>query len=135
MTAPKINWRGEIAVRLGLAPDTDPQQLLTALDQALSSRPDGTELIDTEALRQLQAEAELGRTHRERGLVEQAIRLGKIPPSARQSWITLLQTTPGAEQQLASIKPNTLPTQLVGYSKDNDDSSDEALMRELFGTP
>jgi hypothetical protein len=142
MTAPKtrkpiadFNLAGEIAVRLGLAPDTDPTQLLEHLDQALAIRPEGCELIDTEALTQLRAEAELGRTHRERGLVERAIRQGKIPPASRASWVTLLQTDPNAEATLNSIKPNTLPVgKPVGYGTDALDDSDEQLYAELFGS-
>jgi hypothetical protein len=134
MTPPKINLQAEIAQRLGLDPDVDQAELLTRLDQALTI-PDGVTLIDVEALEELRSQAELGRTHRERGIVEQAIRAGKIPPASRQSWVTLLQTTPGAEATLAGIKPGTLPIKPVGYGTDLDDSgSDEALMRELFGS-
>jgi hypothetical protein len=133
MTATKINWRAEIAQRLGLDADIDQTQLLTALDRTLTL-PDGVTLIDLEALEELRAQAELGRTHRERGIVEQAIRAGKIPPASRASWITLLQTTPGAEATLASIRPGTLPLATIGYGKDDDSSSDEAILRELFGS-
>jgi hypothetical protein len=128
----KINWRNELAQRLGLAPDVDQAELLAALDRALTI-PDGVQLIDAEVLNQLRVEVELGRTHRERALVEQAIRAGKIPPASRASWVTLLQTDPNAEATLAGIKPGTLPTKMVGYGQDRDDvDSDEALLRQLF---
>jgi hypothetical protein len=134
MTRPTL--KAEIAVRLGMPADTDQNQLLAALDQALAVKPDGTELIDTEALQQLRVEAELGRTHRERGIVERAIRQGKIPPASRASWVTLLQTDPNAEATLNSIKPNTLPVgKTIGYAQDDDHNSDEALYAELFGNP
>jgi hypothetical protein len=131
MSPAKINLHGEIAHRLGLEPNVDQTQLLAALDQALAVKPDGVELIDAEALGQLRIEAELGRTHRERGIVEQAIRAGKIPPASRASWVTLLQTDPNAEATLRSIKPGTLPLATVGYSTDLEETSDEALLRQL----
>jgi hypothetical protein len=131
MTQTKINLHAEIAKRIGVDPELPADQLLGLLDRALTI-PDGVTLIDVEALAQLRAEAELGRTHRERGLVEQAIRQGKVPPSSRQTWITLLMHDPNAEQVLASLKPNTIPVKLIGYGKDDEQGSDEQLLRELF---
>jgi hypothetical protein len=129
----KTNLRSELAARLGLPADTDQAQLLTALDQALAFRPEGTELVDSEVFAQLRADAERGRVAREAMLVEAAIRDGRITPASRTTWITNLQTDPGAEQLLASLQRNSIPVRMVGYGQDLDDStSDEKLLRQLF---
>jgi hypothetical protein len=129
----KISLKTEITQRLGLAPDVAQPELLTALDQALAIRPAGCVLVDETAFAELQAQAELGRTGRERGIVEAAIRQGKIPPASRASWVQLLQHDSNAEAVLDSIRVGTLPVgKPIGYSTDDEASSDEALLRQLF---
>jgi hypothetical protein len=52
MTPPKINLAAEIATRLSVDPKTPAAELLTHLDRALDHRPEGVELIDSDALNQ-----------------------------------------------------------------------------------
>jgi hypothetical protein len=134
MTAPKINLKAELATRLGLGADVEQALLLEHLDRALADaqHPEGTVLIDETALAELRTQAELGRTGRERGIVELAIRQGRVPPSSRESWVQLLMHDSNAEQVLSSLKPNTIPLRTIGYGKDDELTSDEALLRQLF---
>jgi hypothetical protein len=125
--------RAAIADRIGCPAGANDDQLLAALDIALTRRPDGTELIDTEALAELQAQAEVGRTHRQRNLVEGALRAGKIRAEAAAPWQSLLQTDPAsAEAALAALPANTIPTARRGYGDDDNDDGDEALLGQVY---
>ena len=98
--------------RIGIADDAelDDTQVLAALDEALAERaepaaepqarelPEGTEVIDSEALAQLRAEAEDGRSARaERDqarraeIVDNAIKAGKFGPARRDAWLNALE--------------------------------------------
>ena len=112
----KIDLRTEIANRLGLPADVDQAQLLTALDQALTARPEGVELVDSAMFAQLVADAEPGRTACEAALVEAAVRDGRITPASRATWITNLQVDPHAAQLLAGLKRGSIPTTPIGYA-------------------
>lgn len=129
--------RRAVAQRVGVPVDTALPVLLAALDEALDERaeadrlPDGVVTVDEIALAELRADAELGRTERERDLINRAISTGKIPPSSRASWQVLLATDPrSAQAALAKIKPNTVPVAPVGHG----DDEERDLLDRVFGT-
>jgi hypothetical protein len=125
--------RRALASRLNVPADTPPAAIMAALDQAMENRPfagppAGSELLDSESLAELREDAERGRTAHHRDIVSAAIRLGKIPPASRASWITLLQTDPNAERTLAGLKRGTIPLAEIGHAGD----PERDLYHELF---
>ena len=128
--------RTAIAERVGLTGSEPLTVILAKLDEALQRKeepPEGTVLVDREALDVLEHDAAAGRVSRHENLVAGAVRVGRIPPSARSSWLTLLETTPGAENTLKSIRPNTVRVSAAGYSTEHDRDEAHNLIREVFG--
>jgi len=134
--------------RLGgtLADDADEATLLAALDEALAERADttppvpttapapaatGTVLVDATQLQQLRVDAAAGAQARATQLVEQrtglvdaAVRDGRVPPARRDAWIAQLTADPGAETVLASLAPIAVP--LTAKGLDTDESGQAA---------
>jgi hypothetical protein len=96
--------RAAVAERVGIPSDASLAMVISALDQALAERadgnvlPEGVGIVDAPTLAQLRADAEVGRTHRERELIAAAIHRGQIPPAARASWEQLFATDPASAQ-------------------------------------
>lgn len=142
--------------RIGIADDAelDDTQVLAALDEALAERaepatqpqarelPEGTEVIDSEALAQLRAEAEDGRTARaERDqarraeIVDNAIKAGKFGPARREAWLNALEVDEaGATADLERLTPGLVPVAQIGDAGDAVDG-DEDLYNRAFGAP
>jgi hypothetical protein len=125
--------RAAIAQRIGCQAGIADDQLLAALDAALTRRPDGTVLIDAEALTELRTQAEAGRNSRERALVDAALRQGKIIAAAADTWLTLLQHNPeAAATALAGLKP-IVPVGQHGYGNDDSEADpDGRMLKELY---
>jgi hypothetical protein len=86
-------------------------------------------------LAQLREDAERGRNVRRDALLADAINTGRIPPSSRATWSTLLDTDPvNTERTLAGLKPGTIPVSPIGYGNADDErSSLDAVYSELYG--
>ena len=129
--------------RLGITDvDATEETILAALDEALAERaepaqeftaPEGTTLIEASALAELQAQARQGAEAREQqiaerrtGIVDSAIRDGKIPPARREHWLAQLAADEeGTSQVLASLAAGTIPLAPAGFTGGVVESSDE----------
>ncbi|MEJ9080763.1 phage protease [Gordonia malaquae] len=109
---------------LGLEETADFAAIIAAVEALVAAAPEGTEVaaaagsvvsIDREAFASLQRDAKLGRAAHERQesearekVVDDAIQLGKIPPSRRAHWLTLMSADPkGTADTLAGIPNET----------------------------
>ncbi|WP_130011996.1 head maturation protease, ClpP-related [Serinicoccus sediminis] len=132
----------------GVADDADDATIVAALQEAhqeltedttpdgttTSARiPDGMELVDSEALAALQADATAGREARNQQVAEHrtrvvadAIRAGKIPVARRQHWIDQLTADPGAEATLTALRDGTVPLDEQGHAEAGPEESDQA---------
>lgn len=141
--------------RIGIADDAelDDTQVLAALDEALAERaeptaepqarelPEGTEVIDSEALAQLRAEAEDGRTARaERDqarraeIVDNAIKAGKFGPARRDAWLNALEVDEaGATADLERLTPGLVPVAQIGDAGDAVDGDEDLYNRAFPG--
>lgn len=115
----------------GVADDADVDTALAAIAEALqeqadppqaSTHPEGTVLVDQAAFADLQAQAALGAQAREQQMaahreqvLDDAVRTGRIAPSARQGWAALLQRDSAAEATLAELPANTIPVTEIGH--------------------
>lgn len=125
--------------------DADGDTLLAALDEALAegdteqapqaayTPPEGMELVDTEALAQMRADATAGRQARDEQVrahrvqaVDAAVADGKIPPARRDHWVALLEADPGSEETLAALAP-VFNTTEQGHSAGPELDTDEVL--------
>lgn len=88
--------------------------------------PDGTQLIDSEALATLQADAAAGREaraeqirNRREGIVNRAVEEGRISPANRETWLTQLEANEeGATALLNTLAVNTVPVTEIGHADD-----------------
>lgn len=144
--------------RLGIPADADlnDDQLLAAVDEALAKRaespsehpapqerdlPEGAEVIDSEVLAQLRAEAENGRAARAEldaarrsQIVDDAIRAGKFGPSRRDAWLNALEVDEaGAIADLERLTPGLVPVVQAGDAGDTIDG-DDATYARVYGT-
>ena len=141
--------------RIGIADDAelDDTQMLAALDEALAERaepaaepqarelPEGTEVIDSEALAQLRTEAEDGRTARaERDqarraeIVDNAIKAGKFGPARRDAWLNALEVDEaGATADLERLTPGLVPVAQIGAAGDAVDGDEDLYNRAFPG--
>lgn len=142
--------------RLGIAADAelDDDQLLAAVDEALEERaepapeaaaatarnlPEGTEVIDSETLAQLRAQAEEGAAaraeqdkQRRAEKVDAAIKAGKFGPARRESWLNALEIDEdGATADLERLTPGLIPMAQIGDAGQPD--ADEDLYNRAFG--
>jgi hypothetical protein len=61
--------------------------------------------------------------------------LGGLLAFVAAVWVAVLSTKDRWHEHslnLASLKPNSIPVRMVGYGHDDDQTSDEKLLRELF---
>ncbi len=127
-----------LRTRLGLtdAADTD-EALFAAVDEVLEQAtsptpavPEGTVLIDSGALSALQSDAAAGREARDEqtrtrldGIVDQAMREGRITAASREAWRAQLDANEeGTTTLINSLPKNTVPVTETGHS---DELSDE----------
>lgn len=127
--------------RLGITDvDATAETIMHALDEALTEQaqplasangevafnlPEGAQVVDSAAFAELQKQAAEGvaaraeqNAARRDGIVEAAIREGRIAPAARDAWRTQLDTNEdGTSKLLASLPVNTLPIAEIGHSE------------------
>jgi ATP-dependent Clp endopeptidase proteolytic subunit ClpP len=144
--------------RLGLtdAVALDDATILAAVDEVLEEQaedkdedvtpvvPDGTVLVDEGVFAALKRDAEMGREARNQqisdrrdGIVQAAIKAGKILPESQDHWRALLDS---AEERtatvLASMQANSaLPVAEIGTSDDVVTSEDDRLMAQAGWAP
>lgn len=136
--------------RLGIAEgaELDEKGILAALDSALAERaepkerelPEGTEVIDGDALASLRAEAEDGRkaraeqaSARRAESVDEAIKAGKFGPARRDAWLNRLERDEeGGLADLAALTPGLVPVAQIGDAGRELDA-DEELYNRAFG--
>jgi ATP-dependent protease ClpP protease subunit len=126
--------------QLGLPADQDPETFVAAVAEALNEQeqtttttaqlPDGVRTIDADVLAQLQADAAQGRAAREEQVtarrvakVDAAIRAGKLPPAARDRWLTNLAADEEAfTATLDGLQP-VIPTEERGHDDGSQDKT------------
>lgn len=128
--------------RLGLTETDGTDGILAAVDALTSPArpvaPEGMALIESDALASLQATAAkyvdlAGERDMERraGLVEAAVREGRVTPARREHWLAQLAADEeGVAPVLASL-PAVLPVTEVGHS-DDVESAEASLYGRLF---
>lgn len=151
-TMSDTNLTAGLRERLGITDaETSEDAILAALDEVLAEQadtpepqaaklPDGVTMIETDVLAALQASAaKVDKIEAERaaerrvGLVEAAIKDGKIAPARRDHWLAQLNADEeGATAFLATLAAGTIPLQEVGHS-DEAASADEALYAKVEG--
>lgn len=148
---PMADLKKEIAKRLGL-PEADvanmsDETIVAALDETLAEQvtdtttapaatftaPEGTVVVDSarfdemqrQAAEGAQARAEQLKAHRE-GIVDKALRAGKIAAASRQQWLDNLEhNEEGTTALLDTLAEGTvLPTAEIGKTGGVDDASD-----------
>jgi hypothetical protein len=114
---------------------TDEETVVAAVREALEeAAADGTELVESAELTELRADADAWRTRRWDNLLDQAVRLGKIPPAARRGWRASLDRDPAAvEAELAALPANRVPVTEIGY--EYDDGGDAGVFADEPPTP
>lgn len=101
---------------------------------------DGPVSMDPEALRQLQADAQMGRdaraeqiTARRGGKVEAAIKAGKIPVARRAHYSKLMETDEeGTTAVLASLEAGVIPVDEALGSNNTDEALDSSAYEESW---
>lgn len=134
---------------LGLPNDTDDPQLVldTAVDLAAqlgdpakastiaaSAKRAGLEVLDNETVAALRRDAAEGRKiaaaaakAKVEASVDDAVTKGKITPSRRKHWVSLIEADPGMADVLAAVPIETaVPMTEVGHSADNAGDTAEA---------
>lgn len=133
--------------RLGLTDaDISDEQLLEAVDEVLTAPPienptvpEGTQLIDSTVLADLQASAAEGRaaraqqaTERREHIVADALKEGRITAASRATWLAQLEANEeGTALLLNSLPKNTVPVAEVGISA-TEETADDALYNSLY---
>jgi ATP-dependent protease ClpP protease subunit len=142
--------------RLGIKPEatlTD-EQLLEAVDEALTERaepttntttvPAGTVVVDEAALAELRQDAAAGRAARDEqigsrrdGVVDAAIRAGKVPVARRAHYRTLLDadeegTTDLLNKLEGGAVVNVTPTGYTGGISESATDSDDSLFSTFY---
>jgi ATP-dependent Clp endopeptidase proteolytic subunit ClpP len=137
--------------RLGVTDaDATPEQLLAAVDQALTAPPppnptlpEGTVLLDAAALEELRAAAEMGRqaraqqdSDRRDAIVASAVREGRIAPSSRDTWRAALdRDEAGTASLIGSLTAGAVPVAEIGHSDGTEKSDAERVYDQAWGTP
>ncbi|SFK92543.1 ATP-dependent protease ClpP, protease subunit [Streptosporangium canum] len=146
--------------RLGLNADADEATILAAVDEALAERaepettpapaaepvaaqlPEGTVLVDSERLAQLERQAAEGVAARAQQRIEardrdldDAVRAGKFPPARREHWARLYDADPdGTRQTLNSLAEGTIPLADIGAPGGDEDTNGDAEFDRMFPT-
>jgi ATP-dependent protease ClpP protease subunit len=133
--------------RLGVTDAAASEEtLLAALDEALEERADptppaGTVLMDAAQLTELRNNAAAGvqalaaqATARREGIVDAALRDGRIAASTRQTWLDQLDANEeGTTALLATLTAGTVPVATIGHADGKESSEDDAVFNKLFG--
>lgn len=127
--------------RLGLDPSASEEDVTAALNEQLPAQEtapaptpapvppvtapaadNGTVMIDSGQLAELQAQARLGvaaharqQDEDRRGLVDAAVKDGRIPPARRDHWLAQLAADPGASDTLAKLAPGLVAVTETGH--------------------
>ena len=129
--------RRAVAQRVGLTGEEPLPVVLATLDKALAERayapPEGSELVDSPTLAQLRAEAEAGRNHRTREVLNSAIREGRIRPADRGRWERLLDLDFNAAAATIKSLPVVVPLKALAYTEDRDHDEARDILRDLYG--
>lgn len=140
---PPVSLDSTVRERLGLAADASEEDVIAALKEQLPdatvdpapapapvtappvtapATDNGTVVIDAGQLAELQAAAKLGVAAHARqqaedrlGLVDAAVRDGRIPPARRDHWLAQLAADPGAATTLAKLAPGLVPVTEAGH--------------------
>lgn len=136
--------------RLGItAAEANEETILAALDEALAERaepapsftaPEGTVLMEADALAELQSQARLGAEARQQqtaerreSIVDKAVEEGRIAPARRDHWLAQLNADEeGATAVLASLAAGTIPLAANGYTGGVNEASDEDAVYSKF---
>ncbi|TDW31015.1 head maturation protease, ClpP-related [Cryobacterium psychrophilum] len=132
--------------RLGMADAAaSDEQLLAAVDETLTAKadittPEGTVLIDSTMLADLQASAALGRqareeqdTTRRESIVHNAVSEGRISPASRETWLAQLATNEeGTNALIGSLAKNTVPVAEIGTAEEPSEA--DSLYASAWGT-
>lgn len=136
--------------RLGLNAEADEATILAALDEALVERadetappiPEGTVLVDAGRFAELEAQAAAGaqaraqqNAERRDRLVATALAEGRISAANRAIWRERLDADEdGTTALLATLpKSGAVPTEEIGYTGGEDESSEDSLYNTYFG--
>jgi hypothetical protein len=94
---------------------------------AAAAKRAGMELLDKDTAEALRRDAAEGRRmaaaaaqQRVEASVDDAVRRGKIAPSRRKHWVSLIGADPGMADVLAAVPDNTLPVQELGHGQNPD---------------
>lgn len=140
---PPVSLDSTVRERLGLAADASEEDVIAALNDQLPEPPvdpapapapvtappvtapavdNGTVVVDAAQLAELQAAAKLGvaaharqQDEDRRGLVDAAVKDGRIPPARRDHWLAQLAADPGAADVLAKLAPGLVPVTETGH--------------------
>ncbi|VXB75436.1 head maturation protease, ClpP-related [Pseudoclavibacter sp. 8L] len=134
-------FKAGLRERLGV-PDADASadQLLAAVDEALTEQaapvaasnvPEGAVVVDAAAFAQLQDQAAQGQAaraeqikSRQEGIVNDAVKAGRIAPSAAAGWLaSLAKDEEGVTALLSTLPENTIPVAELGHT---DETATEA---------
>ena len=138
--------------RLGVNAEADEATILAALDEALVERadetaptasiPEGTVLVDAGRFAELEAQAAAGaqaraqqNAERRDRLVATALAEGRISAANRAIWRERLDADEdGTTALLATLpKSGAVPTEELGYTGGEDESSEDSLYNTYFG--
>ena len=140
-----------LTARLGVtdAEITD-EALLAAVDEALAEQTDnatpvasipaGTQLIESNVLEQMRADAAAGREAREEqikarrdGVISDALREGRIAPSSAEGFRAMLDADEAtATATIQSLAANTVPVAEIGHAA-GEVTADEANYAAIYG--
>jgi ATP-dependent protease ClpP protease subunit len=139
--------------QLGLPADQDPATFVAAVAEALAEQeqtppvsaqlPDGVRTIDADVLAQLQADAAQGRAAREEQVtarrtakVDAAIRAGKLPPAARDRWLTNLTADEESFTTVLDGLQPVIPTEERGHDDGSQDKTEAfASIQDVLADP
>jgi ATP-dependent protease ClpP protease subunit len=139
--------------QLGLPADQDPATFVAAVAEALNEQeqtppvsaqlPDGVRTIDADVLAQLQADAAQGRAAREEQVtarrtakVDAAIRAGKLPPAARDRWLTNLTADEESFTTVLDGLQPVIPTEERGHDDGSQDKTEAfASIQDVLADP
>lgn len=141
---PMATLKEEIAKSLGIAEDTTDEDVIAALNEALTERADtdpapveqtpetvtqtaarmGLTVVDNSVLEQLRADATAGRQASERQeredrerVVDDAITRGKITAARREHWLNAIKADPAMVETLNGLPDElAVPMNEIGYS-------------------
>ena len=136
--------------RLGVNSEASVEDILAALDEALEERsdeqappiPEGTVLVDAGRFAELEAQAAAGAqaraqqdAERRDRLVATALAEGRISAANRAIWRERLDADEAGTAALLATLPKSgaVPTEEIGYTGGEDESTEDSLYNTYFG--